>query len=87
MLSELGEGQAAEQPPASASETSHAELLRGSQAAGTASEFELAASDAARPVQQGERLMPAVAAVAQGPKLWLRHYMVAVDVGPEAYSR
>ena len=25
--------------------------------------------------------------VAQGPKLWLRHYMVAVDVGPEACSR
>ena len=26
-------------------------------------------------------------AVAQGPKLWLRDYMVAVDVGPEACSR
>ena len=25
--------------------------------------------------------------VAQGPKLWLRDYMVAVDVGPEACSR
>ena len=27
------------------------------------------------------------AGVAQGPKLWLRDYMVAVDVGPEACSR
>ena len=49
-----GESQAAEQPPAAASEASDAELLCGLQAAGTASRTEVAASDAARSLQQGQ---------------------------------
>ena len=47
------EGQAAEQPSAAASEASDAELLRGSEAAGNGSGADAAASDAARPLQQG----------------------------------
>ena len=56
-----GESQAAEQPSVAASEASDAELLRGSQAAGTASATEVAASDAARTLQQGQLHRPAVA--------------------------
>ena len=47
------ESQAAEKPPAAASEASDAELLRGSEAAGAASGTEAAVSDKARPPQQG----------------------------------
>ena len=56
------ESQAAEQPPAAASEASDAELLRGSKAAGTASGTVVAPSVAARPLQQGQLHHPAVAA-------------------------
>ena len=62
MLLEHGEGQAAEQPSPAADDANDAELLRGSQAAGTASGTEMAAGDAARPVQQGQPHHPAVAA-------------------------
>ena len=56
------EGQAAEQPSAAANEASDAELLRGSEDAGTASGAEAAARDAARPPQPGQPQHPVVAA-------------------------
>ena len=54
-----GEGPSAEQPPAAENEACDAELLRGSQAAGTAEWTVETAGDAARPLQQGQPHPPA----------------------------
>ena len=40
-----------------------------------------------RPFKRSQEPYPRSIIVAQGPNLWLRGYMVAVDVGPEACSR
>lgn len=62
MSAEQAEGQAAEQPPKAADKAGNAELLYGSQAAGTADSTEVSAIEAAGPLHPGQPHHPAAAA-------------------------